>query len=159
MKLNRAMIVYGIFHVNVRENKPRYYLFNEEITKSIEDRLAVSATEASVKEAHMRGAQIITDVEKNFELRNQLYHKEQNDNTLGFAEVIVLLELITVLEQRGRQIRNSKVKIGFDNRKHHCKIVYSLKKSNVYAQEAGAEIAMIKKLLNKIQFEVEIILV
>ena len=98
MKLNRAMIVYGIFNANVRENELRYYLFNKEIIKSIEDRLGVSATDASIKEGHIGGAQIITDVEKKFELRNHLYYNKWNDNTSGVVEVIVLLELITVSE-------------------------------------------------------------
>ena len=39
------------------------------------------------------------------------------------------------------------------------KIVDNLKKSNEHAQEARAETVTIKKLLNKMQFEVEIILV
>ena len=50
MKPNGAMIVCGIFYANVRDNKLRYYLFNKEITKSIEDSLVVSATDASIKE-------------------------------------------------------------------------------------------------------------
>ena len=41
--------MYGTFHTNVIENELTYYLFNEELIKSIEDGLAVSATDASVK--------------------------------------------------------------------------------------------------------------
>jgi len=117
----------------VRENELMYYPFNEKTTKSIEESLAVAATDASVKEGQMKESWIITDVEKKSILKNQLYHKECSDNTLGIAEVIVLLELITILEQKGHHIRSGKIKIGFDNRKQYRKIKNDIKKSNVYA--------------------------
>ena len=80
MKPNEAMKVYSTFHANMIENELTYYLFNEELTKSIEDGLAVSATEASVKEGQMGGAWIITDVDKKLMISNQLYHKEWSDS-------------------------------------------------------------------------------
>ena len=102
----------------------------------------------------MGGVWIITDTEKKFEVCNELHHKKWEDNTSGVAEVIVLLELITVLERRGRRITNGKIRIGFNNKNHHRNIFDGIKKSNVHAQEAGTEISMIKKMLSATQFEV-----
>ena len=70
-----------------------------------------------------------------------------------------LLEVITALERRGKHIEHGKIEIGFDNRMQQRNLVASIKKSNVCAQEAGAEIAMIKQLRKKIKFEIEIKLV
>ena len=85
-----------------------------------------------------------------------MHNKKWEDNTSGVAEVIVSVELITVLKRRGKNITNGKIRIRFDNKKHYRNIVEGIKKSNVCAQEARAEIATIKKMLNEIQFEVEI---
>ena len=49
--------------------------------------------------------------------------------------------------------------IGFDCKRGCKKIVKSLLTSNEYAKEAGKEIVMIKKLLNKIKFNVTLKLV
>ena len=51
------------------------------------------------------------------------------------------------------------MKIRFDNKKRYRKIVEKIMRSNMLAQEAGAEISMIKKLIGKIKFKVEIQLV
>ena len=64
MKSNRLIIVYSIFCVNARENEPRHYPFNEDAIKSIEESLAVAATDASVKESQIGGSWIITDFQK-----------------------------------------------------------------------------------------------
>ena len=71
----------------------------------------------------------------------------------------MLLELLVVLEKRGRNINNGRIVIGIDYRRAHRKIIESIKKSNEYAQESGAEIAKIKSLLEKIKFDVEIKLI
>ena len=55
-----------------------------------------------------------------------------------------MLELIIVIERRGRHIEDRRIKIGFDNRKHYQQLRSSTKKSNICTQEAGAEIIMIK---------------
>ena len=49
--------------------------------------------------------------------------------------------------------------IGFDNKRVYRKIINNLTRSNIYTQEAGAEVAMIKKLIEKIKFDVKIQLV
>ena len=77
----------------------------------------------------------------------------------GSAEVIVLLELLVVLERRGRGIDYGKIEIGIDYRRAHKKIMSAIKKSNEYAKESGAEIARIKRLLKKIKFDIEIKLI
>ena len=69
------------------------------------------------------------------------------------------MELITILERRGKYIEHSKIKIAFDNRMQYWKLVESEKKSNICAQEAGVEIAMIKQIIKKIKFEIELKLV
>ena len=67
-----------------------------------------------------------------------------------------MLELLTVIEKKGRHICHGKIKIGFNNKKGYDKIVKKIYKLNTYAQEAGAKITMIKWVLRKIKFKVEI---
>ena len=67
--------------------------------------------------------------------------------------------MITVLDRRGRHIENGRIEIGFDNKQQYRQIMSSIKKSNMYVQESGAEIAMIKHLIEKIKFEVKIHLI
>ena len=66
-------------------------------------------------------------------LSNKLHHKNWIDNTSGSAEVIVLLELITILEKKGRNIQEGKVVIGIDYKWAYKKIVREIRKSNEYA--------------------------
>jgi len=86
-----------------------------------------------------------------------MYHKRWRENTAGAAEVLVMLELITVLERRGRHINQGSITIGFDNKKHQRNIVNEIHKSNVYAMEAGSEIAAIKEKMKQINFQVNIV--
>ena len=83
-----------------------------------------------------------------------LHHKNWEDNTSGCADVIALLELITMLEKNGKHINQGEIRIGFDCKKAYKKIVKSILKCNVCAQEAGGEIGMIKTSLNKIKCNV-----
>jgi len=156
-KPNKAFEVYGIFHVNMENSAVDYFPFNEEITRSIEQGKAVAATDASVKSDKMSGVWIISDIEKKFKISNEMYHKRWRDNTSGSAEVIVMLELITVLERRGRHINEGCITIGFDNRRHYKSIVNKIHKSNVYAMEAGSGIASIKQKIDQIKFDVKIV--
>ena len=157
MKPNKAVEVYGIFYVNIDEKEVDYFPFNDEITQSIIDETAVAATDASVKGDGMGGVWIISDTNRKFEISNEMYHKRWRENTSGSAEVLVMLELITVLERRGRHINQGSIAIGFDNKKHHCNIVKEIYKINVYAMEAGAEIAAIKEKMKQINFQVNIV--
>ena len=86
-------------------------------------------------------------------ISEELYYKKWNDNTLGVAEVMVLLEVITTLERRGQHIEYGKIEIGFDNRMQHRNLVANIKKSSTYAQEADAEITMIKHLIKKLSLK------
>jgi len=70
--------------------------------------------------------------------------------------VLVLLELIKVIEKKSRHINQGKITIGFDYRKSHNKIIKDIKKTSDYIQEASVEIAIRKKEIKKIKFEVEI---
>ena len=72
--------------------------------------MAVAATDASVKGYGMGGCWIFTDLQKNFKQERILYHKNWEDNTSGCAEVIVLLELITMLEKKGRHINQGEIR-------------------------------------------------
>ena len=84
--------------MNMIENVTIYYPFTLEITTSIEERKILAAIDASVKEDQIGGLQIITDLDKKSKLNNKLYDKEQNDSSSGSTEIIVLIELITMLE-------------------------------------------------------------
>ena len=74
----------------------------------------------------------------------------------GIAEKMVLLELMTIIVNKGEQINSGKILIGHDNKKSCNKIVNKIVKPSLHAQEDGAEIAMTKKKLKTIKFEVEI---
>lgn len=71
-------------------------------------------------------------------------HKNCEDNASGVAEIIALLELIAVLERKGQHVSEGEIRIGFDYKKGHKKIMKSILKCNVCAEEAGAEMPMIK---------------
>ena len=67
-----------------------------------------------------------------------------------------MLELLEVLERKGRHILQGHIIIGVDNRRVYWKIVEDIKKASTYIQDTGVEILQIKKLLSKIRYEVEI---
>ena len=56
------------------------------------------------------------DTERKYKISTKLYHKKWKDNTSRVAKTIVLIELITVLERRGRNIWNEKIRIEFNNK-------------------------------------------
>ena len=74
----------------------------------------------------------------------------------GSVEIIVLLELMAVVAKGGRNINRGKIVIGVDCKRMCKKIIKEINKSNEYAQESGAEIAMIKQIMKQLNFEVEI---
>jgi len=159
LKPNGGFEVYGVFYTHHEQSEPQYYPFDEETTESIQSCEAVAATDASVKDGMMGGRWIMSNTQRTFELSGELFHKEWNENTAGVAEVITLLELITVLERRGRHINEGCIEIGFDNKKQYHRLMSKMSKSNMWAQEAGAEVAMIKEHLKQIKFEVRIKLI
>ena len=69
---------------------------------------------------------------------------------------MVLLELITIIANKGEHVNSGKMLMGRDNKKSYNKIVNKIVKQSLHAQEGGAEIAMIKKKLKTMKFEVEI---
>ena len=88
---------------------------------------------------------------------NMLYYKTWAQNISGLVEVITLLELIIIIiERKGRHISQEKIRIGMDYKRVYKKIINDINKSNEYAQEVGAKISMTKRIIKKMQFEVEI---
>ena len=148
MTPSREMIVYNIFPLFVEDSNIEIFIpFPSEISDSIKNRTAIAATDASVQESNMGGYWIISNENKSFKKENELYHKRWIENNSGVAEVIVLLELLEVIEAKGRHIDEGEITIGFDLRKAHKKIINDIKQSNDYTQESGAEISRIKDLL------------
>ena len=155
MKPNKSLVTHCMFPPQwIESNNNIEVPFNYLTTRCIEQRNAVAATDASVKDHCMGGWWILTSKDKSFKLEKGLFSRNWEDNSSGCAEVIVLLELMTVLEEKGRHIMEGEVTIGFDCKKAHKKIIKEILKSNEYAKEARSEIAMIKKLLDKIKFNV-----
>ena len=109
-----------------------------------------------VKEFQIGGCWITTDEDKLFKTKNVLYHRIWEYNASSVAEVIILLELLTVLKWKGQYITKEKIKIRFDNRKRHDRIMGGIYKYNEYAQGAGGKISMIKMLIKKIKFDINI---
>ena len=85
-----------------------------------------------------------------------MYDKDWRDKILGSAEVVVLLELITIVEERGWHMQSSKIIIGIDYERAYWKIQRDIRKYSKYVQESRAEIVIIKTILKKIKFKVEI---
>jgi len=73
---------------------------------------------------------------------------------LCVAEAIILLELLEVIERKGRYIDSGQITIYFDNQYVYKKIIVDIRKSNYIAQEVGAKITTIKQLLKKIKFNI-----
>ena len=78
--------------------------FNEIITQSIENGIAIAASDALMKEDQMASFWCLTAMNLQTEISRELYFKEWNNNTIRGAEVIVLLELLQVLERKGHCI-------------------------------------------------------
>ena len=70
-----------------------------------------------------------------------------------------MLELIELLERKGKGISCGKIKIGLDNRCVHRKIVEDIAKPNVFAQDSSAQIAQIRRVIDRVPFDVELVLV
>ena len=79
----------------------------------------MAVTDASVKNRKMGGRWILSNRQRSAEISGELHHKEWNENRAGIAEIITLLELITVIERREQHIEDERNKIGFDNRKYY----------------------------------------
>ena len=107
-------------------------LFNNQITESIQQEIAVAASDTSVKDNQMGECWIIANLNSKMLLSNILYHQRWDENISGVAEVITLLELLIVIEKKGRHIRHGKIEIGFDNKKGYDKIVKQIYKLNTY---------------------------
>ena len=70
-------------------------------------------------------------------------------------EAITLLELVEVIERKGRMIDFGIIKILIDNRDVYRKIISNIKKSNYLVQDEEVEISLIRRLLKKIKFKVQ----
>lgn len=153
MKPNKSLVIHCMFPPRINaSNINAEFPFNNQINRCIEQSKAIAAADASAKDHCMGGWWILTSKDKLFKLENGLFSRNWKDNSSGCAEVIVLLELMTVLEKRGRYIVEGQVAIGFDCKKAHKKMINEVLKCNEHAKEAGSEIAMIKRSLDKIKF-------
>ena len=98
-------------------------------------------TDASLKDSKITGYWKITNLQQSVSLQHGIYHKNWIGNTIIEAETITLLELIELIERRGRYITRGKLLIGFDNHIVYRDIIKKVLKPNSYAKDAGAEIA------------------
>ena len=80
-------------------------------------------------------------MQQSVSLQYGIHHKNLIGNTIIGAETITLLELIEVIERKGRHITRGKLLIGFDNRIAYRDIVKKVLKPNSYTKDVGAEIA------------------
>ena len=69
--------------------------------ESMQNEIVVAATDASVKEGRIGGSWMIRNRENRRLLHNRLCYKDWRENASGAAEVIVLLELVTMSERKG----------------------------------------------------------
>ena len=121
------MLINSTFPINNNSvNKEWAVLFNEEIPWSIEKRTAVAAVDIATKNDKIGEYWALSEKDKNFEIKNQMCYKTWVNSMPGVEEVVVLLELISVLERKGRSMR-------FDNKKYFSKITRKISKSNMHA--------------------------
>ena len=59
---------------------------------------------------------------------------------------------------KGREITAGKFKIGFDNRSLHRRIMQEVMKPSMFAQEAGAEITQMRRIMKEAPFEIDLVL-
>ena len=64
-----------------------------------------------------------------------------------------------MLFNKRKHINAGRIRIDFDNRLSHRKIVKSMLKPSIYTQDSGAEIARIKTIMKEALFRIELILV
>ena len=150
----------SVFPIDVEvRNKINYTLFNNKIAEAIRERKAFTASDTSMKNNQIEEYWIVTDINQEEKIQNTLYYKEWKSNIIKGAEVIIILELLIVLERRGRNIENGKIVIGLDNRKVYQKLIDKIRKACYHTQDARVEIAQMKRLIKKIKFKLEFKLV
>ena len=65
-----------LFYLHEEVRETQYCLFDERVVRSIEERKAVAATDASEKEGKMSGVWITSDRFKNFSISKDMCYKE-----------------------------------------------------------------------------------
>ena len=93
----------------------------------------------------MGGCCTMSDANDEKEVKNKTCHKRWEHNLPGVAEEMVLLELVEVLERRGKHTEEGKITISVDNRKTCNKVVTVIRKTSEHVQNANAEIAQKRK--------------
>ena len=96
----------------------------------IEESRTIAASDALVKDGEMGGAWMIKNSNGDELIRNEIYHKEWKENSKRLVEVITLLELIQVIEQKSRHISNGKIEIALDYRDVYYKVVKQILMTN-----------------------------
>ena len=132
--------------------------FSDSVAQAIIESKVHVASDALAKNNAMAGHWCMKDLQQQMLESSTMFHKEWKCNTIVGAEAIVLLQMLEVIERKGRHITSGKIRIGFDNREAHEKIVNKIVKASVFSQDSGAEIARIKETLDTVQFEIEILL-
>ena len=61
----------------------------------------LAMTDASTKSIQMKAVWILTDTIWSFEVKHHIYDKEQEVNTSKIAEAYIVLDFITMVEQKG----------------------------------------------------------
>ena len=75
--------------------------FPTQLKCAIKNRKACAATDAAMNDCRMGGHWIIMDVESKMKKCNTLHHNRWGDNTNKGAKAIALLDLMTVIRNKG----------------------------------------------------------
>ena len=129
------------------------------IKSAIRESKAYAASDASMKNKQMGGYWRLMNADSKEETRNTLHHKEWDKSTIVGAEAIVLLDLLAMLEKKGRNANSGKVIAGLDNKKVCRGIVQDFKRNSEGTKDAGAEIIEMKNIVKRIKFDIEFKLV
>ena len=94
-----------------------YPLFNDVISNNISQHKAIACCDASVSIGIMGGYWIITNNEKENEIKYRIFSKEWSENSPISTKAIVLLDLVEIAYRKSKHIKNCSIVLYNDNRK------------------------------------------
>ena len=134
MHENRRMTVESVFLLQEDLSNIEYYNKLLVIIKdSIIQQKALTTSDTSMKGGRIGGYWLITNDKKQETIQNTLFNKRQNNNTIKGVDVIIILELVTVLYKRSRNVVSGKITIKIDNLKVYKGLVDEIYKASYYS--------------------------
>ena len=93
-------------------------MFNPIIIRIIQNRETFTAGDVLVKGLAIGGYQFITNINKDDKVENSIYSNQQIHNTPKVAETNILLNIVVIINEKGRDITQGKIVITTNNKKY-----------------------------------------